>query len=60
MIDSINEAIQKQIQETWAAGRPITVGRDGKVIEIYPDGHEVIIRDTGKLPVKPDKLIYKL
>jgi hypothetical protein len=40
LLVSINNAIKKQIEETWAAGRPITVGRDGKVIRIYPDGHE--------------------
>ncbi|MDD4804955.1 MAG: hypothetical protein PHN69_07425 [Candidatus Pacebacteria bacterium] len=60
LLDSINAAIRKQIEETWAAGRPITVGRDGKVIEIYPDGHEVVISDTGKLPVHSEKREYKL
>ncbi|MDD4804894.1 MAG: hypothetical protein PHN69_07115 [Candidatus Pacebacteria bacterium] len=59
-VNSIKAAIQKQIEETWAAGRPITVGRDGKVIEIYPDGTEKIIKDTGKPPVFIEKREYKL
>jgi len=60
MLDSINMAIKKQINETWAAGLPITVGRDGKVIKIYPDGTEEIVKDDLKLPVKVEKLEYKL
>jgi hypothetical protein len=60
LLDSINAAIKKQIEETWAAGRPITVGRDGKVIEIYPDGSEKVIKDTGKPPVHIEQREYKL
>lgn len=59
-IDGINTAIKKQIEDTWASGRPITVSRDGKVIEIYPDGTEKIIKDTGKPPVFTEKREYKL
>lgn len=60
LLDSINAAIKKEIEKTWAAGRPITVGRDGKIIEIYPDGSEKVIKDTGKLPVHHEQREYKL
>lgn len=48
MLDAINAGIKEEIEKTWAAGRPITVGRDGKVIQIYPDGSEVVISEYGK------------
>jgi len=60
ILDSVNRAIEKQINETWAAGLPITIGRDGKIIKIYPDGTEEVVKDTEKLPVHVEKLEYKL
>jgi hypothetical protein len=41
LIDSINASIEKEIKKTWAEGRPITIGRDGKILKIYPNGCEV-------------------
>jgi len=36
-------ASKAAVERTFAAGRPITVFRDGKLIQIYPDRHEVVI-----------------
>jgi hypothetical protein len=60
VIDSINAAIQKQIKQSWAAGLPITVGRNGKIIKIYPDGTEEVVKDTGKPPVYVEHAEYKI
>ena len=37
------EASRRAVERTWAAGLPITVLKDGNIVDIYPDGHEVII-----------------
>lgn len=31
------------VAKTFSKGLPITIGREGKLIQIYPDGHEVIL-----------------
>jgi len=36
-------ASKAAVERTFAAGRPITIFRDGKLIQIYPDRHEEVI-----------------
>lgn len=44
ILQSLKEATQKAQEETWAQGRSITIGRDGKVLRIYPDGSEEFVK----------------
>lgn len=35
--------------KAFSKGLPITIGREGKLIQIYPDGHEVVLSELRKL-----------
>ena len=52
-VDKINEMLEKatrEVQEiTWAAGRPITIAEDGWIVEVWPDGKRVRIKEIGPL-----------
>ena len=37
------------VAKAFAHGLPITIGRNGKLIQIYPDGHEVVLGELRKL-----------
>jgi hypothetical protein len=52
-------ASMKAILETWAAGRPVTVAKDGYIVKLYSNGSYIRIK---KLPdyVKVTQLVYKL
>lgn len=53
------EASQKAVRETWAAGRPVTVGKDGYIVKLYSNGSYIRIK---KLPdnIKIEKRVYRL
>lgn len=36
------------VSRTFAQGLPITIGRNGKLIHVFPDGHEEIIGELRK------------
>ena len=40
---SAERASKNAVQAAFAKGLPVTVGRDGKIIRLYPDGREEII-----------------
>ncbi len=44
ILEGLKEATQRAQEETWAQGRPVTIGRDGKVLRIYPDGSEEFVK----------------
>ena len=37
------------VAKAFSKGLPITIGREGKLIQIYPDGHEVVLGELRKL-----------
>ena len=51
------EKLRKAAEETgrvavktaFAHGLPVTVGKDGNIVKIYPDGHEEIIGALAKI-----------
>lgn len=43
LADCAKEASRKAVQAAFAAGLSITIGRDGKLIRVDPDGTETII-----------------
>ena len=40
------KASREAVARTWAAGLPITILKDGKIVDVYPDGHEVVIEEA--------------
>jgi len=41
------EASRAAVEETWAAGLPITVARGDNIVEVYPDNREEIVGKIG-------------
>lgn len=46
---SAERASQNAVQAAFSKGLPVTVGRDGKILRLYPDGREEIV---GEYPVQ--------
>ena len=40
---SAERASKNAVQAAFAKGLPVTIGRDGKILRLYPDGHEEIV-----------------
>ena len=55
-----SEASEGAINEAFALGLSITVQKDGKIVEIFPDGSEKITEHSGQLPSKVTKVEYSL
>lgn len=51
---------QRAKRENFALGLPITVLKDGNVVNIYPNGKEKIIKKLDLKPVKAAKKRYTL
>lgn len=47
-------------RENFALGLPVVVYKDKKIVEIYPDGTEKVLKKTGNLMKKVKKKIYSL
>lgn len=58
LMDSINAGIEEEIKKTWASGHPITIGKDGEIIQIYPNGCENVIGTYEKCNKKFDKIYH--
>ena len=46
---SAERASQNAVRAAFSKGLPVTVGRDGKILRLYPDGHEEVV---GEYPVQ--------
>ena len=40
---SAERASKNAVRAAFAKGLPVTIGRNGKILRLYPDGHEEII-----------------
>lgn len=66
--DIPNKIIQKAAKnssvrakrENFALGLPITISKNGNVVNIYPNGKEVIIKKLEHKPIKVTKKKYTL
>lgn len=43
LAEAAREASRQAVRETFAAGLPIAIVKDGKVVQVAPDGTETVV-----------------
>lgn len=48
LAESARRGSEEAVRQTFAAGMPITILRDGEIVEIWPDGSEKVVETVRK------------